>query len=453
MEKLDPVNPGRIGIYCCGPTVYNFQHIGNMKTYIFEDLLVRMLRRAGYAVTHVMNITDVGHLVSDADEGEDKMAVAVKREKKTSHEIADFYTAAFFKDSDLLHVKRPDVVCKATGHIGDMIELIKRIEANGYTYVADGNVYFDVAKFAAYGKLARLDLEKLKAGARIEVDSNKKQPYDFVLWFTKSKFDNQELQWDSPWGRGYPGWHIECSAMSMKYLGEEIDIHCGGIDHISVHHTNEIAQSEAATGKPWVRVWMHSDFILMNREKMSKSRGGFLVLADLIEKGYDPLAYRYFCLSGHYRTQLNFSDEALDGAQSAVKSLRRSILALREGDGDSVPAGISSPYIDRFNEAVFNDLNTPQALASVWEVIGDKNLSAAEKLAVLYSADEVLGLGFRDWHQVKEEIPADIAALAEERQAARRAKDWARADELRKILKEKGYNVEDSAAGPKISRK
>lgn len=453
VEKLEPVIPNHVGVYCCGPTVYNYQHIGNMKTYIFEDVLVRSLRRAGYEVKHVMNITDVGHLVSDADEGEDKMAVAMKRENKKSEDIAKFYTDAFFADSQKLHVRRPDVVCAATKHIQDMIALIERIEANGFTYVADGNVYFDVSRFGQYGKLARLDLEALKAGARIEVDPNKKSPFDFVLWFTKSKFENQELQWDSPWGKGYPGWHIECSAMSMKYLGEEIDIHCGGIDHIPVHHTNEIAQSEAATGKPWVKIWMHSDFILMNREKMSKSKGGFLVLDDVIEKGYDPLSYRYFCLAGHYRSQLNFSFEALDTAQSSLKSLKNSVLALKAQAGsDFASAAIPERFTARFDDAIFNDVNTPQALACVREALADKDASPEEKLSFLYGADEVLGLGMAGWEHEKEDIPAHIQALADERQAARAAKDWARADAIRKELQENGYSIEDSSSGPKISR-
>lgn len=268
VELFKPLVSGQASVYCCGPTVYNFQHIGNLKTYICEDLLVRTLRLAGYQVKHVMNITDVGHLTSDADQGEDKMLVAMRREGKSSKEIAEFYTKCFFEDCAKLNINEPNVVCRATEHVKEMIVLTERILSNGFAYVSGGNVYFDVQKFEEYGRLAQLDLNKLKAGARIDVDSHKRNPLDFVLWFTKSKFIDQELQWDSPWGRGYPGWHIECSAMSMKHLGEQIDIHCGGVDHIPVHHTNEIAQSESATGKrPWVRHWFHSEFLVINEEK------------------------------------------------------------------------------------------------------------------------------------------------------------------------------------------
>jgi len=321
IDPLKPLVPGAVSIYCCGPTVYNYQHIGNMRTYIFEDLLVRTLRRAGYSVNHVMNITDVGHLVSDADEGEDKMAVAARREKKSSAEIAEYYTKIFFEDCTKLHIQRPATVCKATEHIPEMIALIQRLEARGMTYCAGGNVYFDVAKLADYGKLAKLDIQNLNARARVDIDTNKRSPLDFVLWFTKSKFEDQELQWDSPWGRGYPGWHIECSAMSMKYLGDAFDIHCGGIDHIPVHHTNEIAQSEGATGAEWVHHWMHGEFLVINAEKMSKSKGGFLTLDTIVSQGFDPLAYRFMCLTAHYRSQLNFTDETLKNAAKVVQPL------------------------------------------------------------------------------------------------------------------------------------
>ena len=450
VETVRPLEPGRIGIYCCGPTVYNFQHVGNMKTYVFEDVLVRMLRYAGYEVRHVMNITDVGHLVSDADDGEDKMALAMKREQKKSHEIADYYTKVFLEDCDKLHIRRPDVICKATQHIEEMIGLIRRIEANGFTYIANGNVYFDVEKFEKYGELAKLDLEKLKAGARIEVDPNKKSPFDFVLWFTKSKFENQELQWDSPWGRGYPGWHIECSAMSVKYLGEQFDIHCGGVDHIPVHHTNEIAQTESATGKPWVSIWMHSDFMLLNKEKMSKSKGGFMVLADFIERGFDPLSFRYFCLTAHYRSQLNFSYEALEGAQNGLRSMKSSVLALKDAAAPAAEA--PARYLERFNEAVLSDLNMPQALACIWDVLADKTTSAAEKLAFLYCADEVLGLGVAEWARIEESIPEEVMELARHRDEARKAKNWAEADGLRAKILQLGYAVEDAAGGAKVRK-
>ena len=335
-QELKPLKKDHIGLYCCGPTVYNYQHIGNLRTYIFEDLLVRTLRYAGYKVNHVMNITDVGHLVSDADDGEDKMALASKREGKKSEEIASYYTDIFFKHCEMLNIEKPTIVCKATEHIAEMITLIKKLLEVGAAYQAGGNVYFDVSKDSDYGKLAGLDLEALQSGARIEVDSQKRNPQDFALWFTKSKFENQELQWDSPWGRGYPGWHIECSAMAEKYLGPEFDIHCGGIDHIPVHHTNEIAQSETASGKPFAHVWMHGGFLVVDKAKMSKSTGGFLTLDKINEEGLDPLAYRLFCLSGSYRKELSWSLDAVKSANTRLKKLRASLRAISNDGAQSV---------------------------------------------------------------------------------------------------------------------
>lgn len=456
IEEFSPIDPALVGLYCCGPTVYGYQHIGNFKTFIFEDLLVRTLRYAGYPVRHIMNITDVGHLTGDGDEGEDKMALAMRREKKKSHEIADYYTNKFFEDWDALGLVRPDVVCKATDHIQEMIELIKRIEDNGFAYFADGNVYFDVMKFKEYGKLARLDLDTLQAGARIDVDPNKRSPYDFVLWFTKSKFENQELQWDSPWGRGYPGWHIECSAMSMKYLGERFDIHCGGIDHIPVHHTNEIAQSEAATGKPWVNVWMHSEFILLNSEKMSKSTGKLLVLDDLREAGYEPAVYRFFCLSASYRSQLNFSFAALDSAKRNIEKLRDGIFSLRASAPAPAPAPATTLPVEatiiqqEFITALCADLNSAAALAIMWKVLSNDSLPADVRLALLYEFDSVFGLGMQDWQPEQLDIPAEVRDLAEARVAARNAKDWSEADRIRNLVLEKGFKIVDEAGSYSI---
>ena len=456
IEELKPINPGKIGMYCCGPTVYNFQHIGNFKTFLFEDILDRTLRYAGLEVKHVMNITDVGHLTSDGDEGEDKMAVAMRREKKKSEEIADFYTEKFFNDWDKLNLRRPDIVCKATKHIPEMIELIKRIEANGYAYQAGGNVYFDVEKFKDYGKMARLDLEQLRAGARVDVDEHKKNGLDFALWFTKSKFENQELTWDSPWGHGYPGWHIECSAMSMKYLGEEFDIHCGGIDHIPVHHTNEIAQSEAATGHQCVRVWMHSEFLLLDKQKMSKSKGGFLVLNDIIERGFDPLVYRMLVLSANYRAQLNFSWEIMENTAQSLAKLRKTVEKLKgdvksQGNLQSNEEKVNT-YRNSFKEALFNDLNTPQALATTWGVISDKELSPQDKLDLIFEFDSVLGLNLEKWEEAKVEITPELQSLLDARQTARANKDWGAADAARDQLLALGYKVEDSASGPKLKK-
>ena len=328
MEDFQPLTEGKVGFYGCGPTVYNYAHIGNLRAYVFLDTLDRTLRFLGYDINHVMNVTDIGHLSGDADDGEDKMLKTAKERGQSVLEIADFYTKAFFNDIDRLNIKRPTTVCKATEHVEEMIALIKRIEENGHTYMAGGNLYFDVSTFPKYGELANLNLDDLKAGARIDVDQNKRNPYDFVLWFTKSKFENQALTWDSPWGRGYPGWHIECSAMSMKYLGESFDIHTGGIDHIPIHHTNEIAQSEGATGKKWVNYWLHNEFLVIAKTKdgdeggkMSKSSGNFLTLQTLVDKGYDPLDYRFFLLGAHYRSQVAFSFDAMDSAKNARKAL------------------------------------------------------------------------------------------------------------------------------------
>ena len=454
-EPVDPVAPGKLGVYCCGPTVYNFAHIGNMRTYVFEDALRRALEMAGYKVKHVMNITDVGHLTSDADEGEDKMIVAMKREGKTAHDIAAFYTDAFFRHAQALNIKRPHVTCKATEHIGEMIGLVKRLEENGLAYVAGGNVYFDVKAFPRYGEMAGLDLEKQRAGARIDVDKNKRSPFDFALWFTQSKFENQEMIWDSPWGKGYPGWHVECSAMSMKYLGEQFDIHCGGIDHIPVHHTNEIAQSEGASGKsPWVRLWMHGEWLVTDKAKMSKSAGGFTTVDTLIEKGYDPLAFRYLCLQAHYRQQLAFSFDALDGAANSLDRLRRSMMALREeSGGKATPPADDHSRLVEFQGFLADDLNLPRALAVLWNVLNKDEAPAAEKLGLLYRFDEVLGLGLQDYEPSAEEVPTEILEMVEQRQAARKAKDFAEADRLRDAVLDAGYDIKDTADGPVVTRK
>jgi len=451
IEPFQPIVPDSVSIYCCGPTVYNFQHIGNMRTYIFEDLLVRTLRRAGYAVNHVMNITDVGHLVSDADDGEDKMAVAARREKKSSAEIAAYYTQVFFDDCAKLHVLRPTTVCKATEHIQEMIDLIRRLEQRGMTYLAGGNVYFDVSKLTDYGKLAKLDIENLSARARVDVDTNKRNPLDFVLWFTKSKFENQELQWDSPWGRGYPGWHIECSAMSMKYLGDRFDIHCGGIDHIPVHHTNEIAQSEGATGSTWVHHWMHGEFLVVNEQKMSKSKGGFLTLDTLVQQGLDPLTYRFMCLTAHYRSQLNFTDETLSNAASAFQRLKHGVLALKAmGIAPQMPR--DTKHLTEFETALFDDLNAPKGFASVWATLNDEQLSPGEKLWLLYEMDTVLGFDMPSFREETIALPAEVQALITARDEARRNKNWAESDRLRGAIQSHGFAVEDSSSGTKVKK-
>ena len=471
LQAFEPLVPGKAGFYGCGPTVYNYAHIGNLRAYICHDILVRTLRRFGYEVNHVMNITDVGHLSGDNDEGEDKMVASAAERGKSVLEIAEFYTQAFFKDMELLHINRPTVICKATSHVPEMIELIKRIEANGFTYFSGGNLYFDISKFPRYGDLALLRLDELKAGARTNLDKNKRNPGDFVLWFTRSKFENQALVWDSPWGRGYPGWHIECSAMSIKYLGEMFDIHAGGIDHIPVHHTNEIAQSEAATGKhPWVKYWVHNEFLVMDKGKMSKSAGGFITLQNLVDEGYDPLDYRYFLLGGHYRSQLQFSFTALDGARNARKSLGDRLRNLA-AQAAPLPAAASSQnplnippeskaveYLTNFNKALADDLSTPRALAELWGLLRDSSISPGDALAAAYSMDQVFALNLAEEAVIKpgaNEDPAlvtEIERLIKERKEAKSAKDFKRADEIRQNLKERGIILEDSPANTSWKR-
>ena len=453
IEEFVPINKGKVSMYCCGPTVYNYAHIGNLRTYIFEDLLRRTLRRSGYDVKHVMNITDVGHLTGDGDDGEDKMEKSARETGRTVWDIAEFYMKAFFRDEEALNIERPDIICRATEHIDDMINLIKRLEEGGHTYISGGNVYFSIDSISDYGKLARLNLDDLKSGARIEVDSNKKNPKDFVLWFTNSKFKDQAMMWDSPWGRGYPGWHIECSAMSMKYLGEHFDIHCGGIDAIPVHHTNEIAQSEAATGKTWVNYWCHGEFLLMGNAKMSKSSGSFVTLPVLEGEGYDALDYRYFCLTGHYRSQLRFSYEALDAARSARKGIMERIAdAKREGPAATDPSEKAREYMAAFDEAMENDLNAPKALSILWQMLKDNGLSSSDKLAAAYHMDGILGLGLDKAEKKEETLDAELQALLDERTAAKKAKDYKKADEIRDKLLSMGYAVKDTPAGPVLQK-
>jgi cysteinyl-tRNA synthetase len=490
LQVFEPIVPGKAGFYGCGLTVYNYAHIGNLRAYVTHDILVRTLRRFGYDVTHVMNITDVGHLSDDSDSGDDKMVRAAEERGKSVLEIAEFYTQAFFRDMELLNIQKPSIICKATEHVDDMIALIKRIEANGYTYTAVGNLYFDISKFPYYGELALLRLDELKAGARIEADENKRNPGDFVLWFTKSKFENQALVWDSPWGRGYPGWHIECSAMSIKYLGETFDIHAGGIDHIPIHHTNEIAQSEAATGKhPWVRYWLHNEFLIMDKGKMSKSKGGFITLKDLINEGFDPLDYRYFLLGAHYRSQLQFSFQALEGARNARKSLTDRVKALAEkapidfnpniitqrrrgAEGEEKNQSSSAPprlcvrsfeneltkkYLDAFDKALEEDLSTPRALAELWNLLREgAQCSSEEEAAAVLDMDKVLGLNLDKAAVKKEEnegLGAEIEALISERTEAKKAKNFSRADEIRNQLLEQGIVLTDSPSGTTWKRR
>jgi len=452
IQEFKPLRAGEVGLYTCGPTVYNYAHIGNLRTYLFEDVLRRTMEYGGLQVRHVMNITDVGHLTDDADEGEDKIVKSAREKEKTVWEIAEFYTEAFFQDLERLNILPPTQTCRATEHIQEMIELVRRIEKRGFTYESGGNLYFDISKLEDYGKLARLNLDDLKAGARIEVDANKRNPHDFVLWFTRSKFEHQAMLWDSPWGRGYPGWHLECSAMSMKYLGERFDIHCGGVDHIAVHHTNEIAQSEAATGEPWVNYWLHGEFLVMAKEKMAKSSGNFLTLSALEEAGFSPLDYRYFCLNAHYRSQLQFSLEGLGSAKRARDNLgerirRLKAAAAQEAGASQGAKAVAGACLDSFRANLENDLNTPQGLADLWGLLKNESIPAGAKLTAVLDMDRILGLDLESAGEEEAELPGDLRELIEAREQARREKDFARADELRNRLKSRGVSLEDTPDG------
>jgi len=440
-EEFVPLDPSKVRLYCCGPTVYNYAHIGNLRTYIFEDVLRRTLKFNGYNVEHVMNITDVGHMTSDADSGDDKMETAARREQKSPWEIARFYEEAFFTDTDRLNIERPEVTPRATEHVVEMIELIQRLEANGYVYVTTEGVYFDTAKFPDYGKMAGLNLAAQQT-TRDEVvtDETKRNASDFMLWFLNKP--THLMQWESPWGPGYPGWHIECSAMSMKYLGETFDIHCGGVDHITVHHTNEIAQSECATHHPFVKYWMHGEFLLMNKEKLSKSKGGSInTVQSLIEAGYDPLAYRYFCLQAHYRSELNFSPEALDAATSGL----RKVYALCP---DNDPLRDDEAAFASARTRVLNALNDDLAMP---QAVGLLNSYGSYRLWVEF--DAVLGLDIAQRScRPEEALPAEVLQLIEHRNAARKSKDWAASDSLRNDLIALGYEVGDGPQGTTVKK-
>lgn len=465
-EVFKSIKPGYVGMYTCGLTVYNYAHIGNLRTYVFEDLLKRVLRYNGYNVRHIMNITDVGHLTSDEDSGEDKMDLGAQRENKSPQEIANYYTAAFKNDLKHLNVIFPDLWCKATEHISDQIALIKKLEEKGYTYIGkNGNVYFNTAKFKKYGKLAMLNLKGSGQKARVEKDSEKKNARDFVLWFSLqgSKFKGHLLKWPSPWGDGFPGWHIECSAMSMKYLGENFDIHCGGIDHIPVHHTNEIAQSEVATGKKWVNYWLHGNFLVLGKEKktsddedstkMSKSLGNFITLQTLIERKYEPIAYRYMCLTAHYRKELVFSWQNMDAAQKTFNVLKNKVIEIKQNlERREMSGGGTLDYKKKFLEAINDDLNIPQALALFWQVLRNDQLSNNEKYALMLEFDQVFGLGLDNIQQEKTEIPESIRLLMKEREGARKNKDFKRSDEIRQKIFELGYRVEDTSEGQKVKK-
>ena len=459
-QEFVPNEPGKVKMYTCGPTVYHFAHIGNLRTYIMEDILDRTLRMLGYDVKRVMNITDVGHLTSDADEGEDKMLKGARREHKTVMEIAQFYTDAFFVDCEALHIRRPDVVEPATHCIPEFIHVISALLDKGYAYEAGGNIYFDTSRLKEYYVFHNFDEDDLAVGVRegVEADMNKRNKNDFVLWFTKSKFEDQALKWDSPWGVGYPGWHIECSCISMKHLGERLDIHCGGIDNAFPHHTNEIAQSEAYLGHKWCNYWMHIHHLNTTHGKMSKSTGEFLTLSLLREKGYDPMVYRLFCLQSHYRKNLVFSYENMDNAKIAYNKLIARIAALHEQDG-AVDSPTAATLRRGFLDALENDLNTSLAVTALYDVL-KADCNDATKWALLGEYDHVLALGLLDAAQAlrasqaqerrsEETDPeaAEIDALVAARTAAKKAKNYAEADRIRAELSARGITLTDTAQG------
>ncbi len=449
LRPFTPLASGNaVGLYTCGPTVYDYQHIGNYRTFLFEDTLKRVLEWNGYTVTHVMNVTDVGHLTSDADTGEDKMEKGARRTGKSAWEIAALYTEAFLADLELLNIEPPTILCRATDHIADQIAFIVDIEKKGYTYRTSDGVYFDTSRQPDYGHLARLDVKGLEAGKRIDV-GEKRHPTDFALWKFSPPGEKRQMEWDSPWGRGFPGWHIECSAMAQKYLGDFFDIHCGGEDHIPVHHTNEIAQTEARVGTHLANFWMHGYFLLASDEKMAKSAGEFLRLQALIDRGYDPLAYRYLCLTGHYRTQLNFTWDALDAAATGLARMRQRFYGLRSEPNATADAA----FVERFTDCVNDDLNMPRALAVAWELLRGDATDEPVTRATLAAFDRVFGLALDRWVPREETAPEDVQALAQARAAARAAKDWAEADRLRAKMHAVGWEMEDRPDGYALKRK
>jgi len=448
-EELKTVKPGQVGLYTCGPTVYNYAHIGNLRTYIFEDILKRVLQYNGYRVKHVMNITDVGHLTGDRDMGEDKMEKGALREGRTAWEIAEFFTRAFKNDIDNLNILPPDVWVKATDTIDDQIALIETLEEKGYTYRTGDGVYFDTSRFKDYTKLSHQQLESLQEGARVEKNPEKRNPTDFALWKFSPQGVQRQMEWDSPWGVGFPGWHIECSAMSMKFLGDQLDIHCGGSDHIDVHHTNEIAQSEAATGKKFFNCWMHGAFLIIaGGKKMAKSEGNFLTLDHaFIKAGIDPLVYRFAAFQTHYRKPMEYSDESVQAARNGLSHLRNQVRQIG-GDGADPANEVSTEHKNKFLEAVNDDLNMPRAMAAVQELL-KSNLSDGQKYTTVLDFDRVLGLNLDRLDQ-PEDLPSEVQTLVEERQRAREAREWEASDRLRDEIQALGYVIQDTPEGMKV---
>ena len=451
IEDFIPHNPKQVTMYTCGPTVYHYAHIGNLRTYIFEDVLEKNLEYLGYDVKRVMNITDVGHMTSDADTGEDKMLKGAKRENKTVWEIAEIYTKAFFEDTEKLNIRKPLIVEKASDHIDQYIKIISKLLEKGYAYIANGNVYFDISKVTNYYQLSEKNKEELIIGARedVELDVHKRNPHDFGLWFTNSKFENQIMQWDSPWGRGYPGWHIECSGIALKFLGEYLDIHCGGVDNIFPHHTNEIAQSESYLGHKWCKYWCHGEHLNNASEKMSKSKGEFLTLSLLEQKGYKPLTYRFFCLQSHYRKQLVFSYEGLDIASQSYNKLLNKVNNIKKSAEGEINKEQVFRYQELFKEALRDDLNTSNALTILYDVIKDEDLNNNTKLYLIADFDSVLSLDLlkEKEEKIEEELINYINGMIEKRNKAKQEKNYKEADRIREELKEKGIIIKDTKEG------
>lgn len=448
IQEFKPLSDKEVTLYTCGVTVYDYTHIGHLYKYVGDDILKRVLRANGFKVKHVMNVTDVGHLESDADEGGDKMEKGAAKAGKTVWEVAKFFEEYSWESLSKINFEKPDVVCRATEHIKQQIELIKKLEGKGFTYQTPQAIYFDVTKFPTYTELSGQKLEDKEIGVRedVKVDPLKKHPADFALWFfTVGHFANHAMHWPSPWGEGFPGWHIECSAMSMEYLGETIDIHTGGVDHIPVHHTNEIAQSEAATGKKFVNYWIHHEHMMIDGEKMSKSKGNFYKIEDIIAKGFDPMALRYLFLTAHYKDQMNFTFESLQAAQNALNKLRQEIRAWEK------PKSGTSEFYHKFIESANNDLNTPQAVAVMWDMVRS-DIPTSSKSADLLAMDNILGLDLGKYIAKPLDIPAEIQQLVQQREVARQNKDFKTSDDLRLKIHDLGYEVEDTSEGPRIKK-
>ncbi len=450
-EEFQSIRPGEVGLYTCGPTVYNFAHIGNLRTYLFEDILKRVLAYSGYRVRHVMNITDVGHLTGDRDMGEDKMETGARREGKTAWDIAEFYTQAFKQDIARLNIIAPEIWCKATDSIPEQIELIRVLEEKGFTYRTRDGIYFDTAKFPDYARLSSQNLDALREGARVEKNPEKRSATDFALWKFSPPGAGRQMEWDSPWGVGFPGWHIECSAMSMKFLGEQLDIHCGGVDHIDIHHTNEIAQSEAATGRKFFNYWMHGAFLnITGGKKMAKSEGNFLTLENaLISRGIPLLVYRFASFLTHYRKPMEYSDESIQAAKNGLEHLNNQVREIAKAAAGA-PGEAASGFREKFLEALNDDLNMPRAMAVIQELLKSE-LPAADRQATILDFDRVLGLSLAEASR-PDELPAAVQAVVEARRRARASKEWAESDRLRDEIQALGYTVKDTRDGMEIRK-